>query len=491
MILRLLKYGLAVAAIAIAFLAVTVVVNTWQTPSRQIDVTAVVPELLDEAGAAQRLAEAIRFRTISNFLVPDQNADQFAALHAHLAKNFPAAHRALTRETVGRYSLLYTWPGSDPAAAPILLLAHQDVVPIAPGTEGDWQAPPFDGVVRDGFIWGRGAWDNKGNLYSIMEAVERLARDGFKPRRTIHLAFGHDEEVSGRRGAKAIAALLAARNVRLAFVLDEGLLVMERAIPGLDKPAALIGIAEKGYVTLVLEVSATPGHSSMPPRRTAIGMMSAALARLEDQSFPPALRGVARDMFETLAPEMHGLNRILFSNLWLFAPLVERELAKGAGANAMLRTTTALTIVNAGNKENVLPGRAEATVNFRLLPGDTQDSVIKHTRRAVGDGIVITPDGANNDPSPVSLTRGAAYVTLARTIREVFPGSVVAPGLMVAATDSRHFVGIADTVFRFSPVRATNDDLPRFHGTNERISIANYAEMIRFYGGLMRNAAGP
>jgi carboxypeptidase PM20D1 len=281
---------------------------------------------------------------------------------------------------------------------------------------------------------------------------------------------------------------LAARKVRLDVVLDEGLLVMERAIPGLDKPAALIGIAEKGYVTLLLEASATPGHSSMPPRRTAIGMMSAALARLEDRSFPPALRGVARDMFEALAPEMRGVNRVLFSNLWLFAPLVQRELAKGAGTDAMLRTTTALTIVNAGNQENVLPGRADATVNFRLQPGDTEASVIDHVRRALGnDAIAVKPETGNSDPAPVSSTQGAAYGMLARTVREIFPGSVVAPGLMIALTDSRHFIGIADNVFRFSPVRATNDDLPRFHGTNERISVENYAEMIRFYGRLMRN----
>ncbi len=448
--LRLLKYALLLVVAAIALLAVAVGINTWRMPSRQIAVAAVAPEPVDAAAAAERLAAAIRLRTISDFLAPDQNADQFAALHAHLQASFPAAHRALRRETVGTYSLLYTWPGSDPAAAPILLLAHQDVVPVAPGTETDWLAPPFAGVVRDGFIWGRGAWDNKGNLHAIMEAVEGLARDGFAPRRTIHLAFGHDEEVGGRRGAKAIADLLAARKVRLEFVFDEGLLVMERAIPGLDQPAALIGVAEKGYVTLLLEAAATPGHSSMPPRRTAIGMMSAALARLEDQSFPPALRGVARDMFEALAPEMHGLNRVLFSNLWLFAPLVQRELAKGAGTNAMLRTTTALTIVSAGNKENVLPGRADATVNFRLLPGDTEASVIAHARRAIGDAaIAIRPETGNSDPSPVSATQGAAYAMLARTVREIFPASVVAPGLMVALTDSRHFIGIADNVFRF------------------------------------------
>ena len=489
---RLLKYAALLVLLILVALAAAVGLNTAITGSRQIAVAPTAPEPLDEQAAAQRLAAAVRFQTISNFLAPDQNADQFRALHAHLEQSFPTAHRALKRETIGTYSLLYTWEGSDPAARPILLMAHQDVVPIAPGTETDWQAPPFDGVIRDGFIWGRGAWDNKGNLYSMMEAVEALAAQGFKPKRTIYLAFGHDEEVSGQRGAKAIAALLAARNVKLAFVLDEGLLVMHNAIPGLDKPAALIGVAEKGYVTLLLELSATPGHSSMPPRRTAIGMMSAALARLENQSFPPALRGVVRDMFETLAPEMTGLNRVLFANLWLFRPLVERELSKSAGTDAMLRTTTALTIVSAGNKDNVLPGRADAAVNFRLLPGDTQDSVIAHTRRAMNnEAVAIKPDTFNSDPSPVTPMQGADYTMLARTIREVFPETVVAPGLMIAATDSRHFVGVADNIFRFSPVRATNADLTRFHGTNERISVQNYAEVIRFYRRLIRNAATP
>jgi carboxypeptidase PM20D1 len=195
-------------------------------------------------------------------------------------------------------------------------------------------------------------------------------------------------------------------------------------------------------------------------------------------------------MFETLAPEMQGINRVLFSNLWLFGPLVQRELARSASTDAMLRTTTALTIVSAGNKDNVLPGRAEATVNFRLLPGDTQASVIAHTRQTIDDGgITIKPDSFNSEPSPVAPMRGEGYAMLARTIREVFPETVVAPGLMIAATDSRHFIGIADNIFRFSPVRATPQDLTRFHGTNERISIENYAEMIRFYRRLIRNAA--
>jgi len=366
------------------------------------------------------------------------------------------------------------------------------VVPIAPGTEGNWQAPPFDGVIRDGFIWGRGSWDDKGNLFSILEAVEQLVREGFRPKRTIYFAFGQDEEVSGQRGAKQIAALLASRGIKLDFVLDEGLLVTEGILKGIDKPVALIGVAEKGYVTLTLNLNTAPGHSSLPPRQSAIGMMSAALARLEDKQFPAEIRGTAREMFDTLAPEMNLTNRVVLSNLWLLKPVLQRELEKSASTNAMMRTTTALTIFNAGNQDNVLPGRAEATVNFRLLPGETEAGVIDHVKRATAsDKIEIGPRTGNTEPPPVTSTGSDSYRALNRTIREIFPGVVVAPGLMVAATDSRHFTGVTDNIFRFSPVRATAEDLTRFHGTNERLGVENYADMIRFYRRLVQNTASP
>ncbi|MCX7321456.1 MAG: M20 family peptidase, partial [Hyphomicrobiales bacterium] len=403
-----------------------------------------------------------------------------------IAQSFPAFHAAAKREVVANYSLLYTWEGSDPKAPPIALLAHQDVVPIAPGTEGDWQVAPFSGTVKDGFIWGRGSWDDKGNLFAMLEAAEQLAKEGFRPKRTIYLAFGHDEEVSGTRGAQAIAALLQSRGVKLDFVLDEGLLITEGILKGLDQPMALIGVAEKGYATLVLNARATPGHSSMPPRDTAIGMMSAALTHLENARLPMQIRSTVAEMFATIAPEMSGFNRVVLSNLWLFKPLLLREFEKSGPTEATVRTTTALTIFNAGDKDNVLPGNAEAVVNFRLLPGDTQDSVTAHVRKTVAnDKIEIKPYPGNTDPPPVTGTASASYRALNTTIREVFPDALVAPGLMVAATDSRHYAGVTDNIFRFSPVRANAEDLKRFHGTNERLSIANYADMIRFYRRLM------
>jgi carboxypeptidase PM20D1 len=420
------------------------------------------------------------------------NADQFKQLHTFLQTRFPKAHAVLKREVVGDLSLLYTWEGTNSKAAPIMLLAHQDVVPIAPGTEGDWKLPPFSGEIKDGFVWGRGSWDDKGNLMSQMEAIEMLVASGFKPERTVYLAFGADEEIGGLRGAAITAALLKDRKVHLDFVIDEGLLVLDGILPGLSKPAALIGIAEKGSMSVVLKLSATPGHSSMPPKKgtSAIAMMSAALKRLDDEQLPAGIRGVAVDMFDTLAPEMGGFSRVALSNLWLFGPVVQKQLEAAASTNAMLRTTTALTIVNAGNKENVLPGRAEATVNFRILPGDTKEQVMAHMQTQVGAAVgadkfeLYALPGAG-DASKVAPTDSAQYRMLNKTIREVFPGVLVAPGLMVAGTDSKHYGDISDHIFKFSPVRANAEDLKRFHGTNERLSTANYAESIRFYHRLL------
>ncbi|MBR0715370.1 M20 family peptidase [Bradyrhizobium liaoningense] len=491
---RLLKIIRNVALLIVAgivILAGVLAYNVVTRGSRQIQVAAIPRAPVDTQGAAKRLSEAIRFQTISNFLNPEQNAEALRALEAHIIASLPAFHAAAKREVIGGHSLLYIWEGSDPKAQPIALLAHQDVVPIAPGTEKDWQQRPFDGAIADGYIWGRGSWDDKGNLYSILEAAEQMAKEGFRPKRTIYFAFGHDEEVAGTRGAKPIAAALAARGVRFDFVLDEGLLIADGVMKGLDKPAALIGLSEKGYATLVLTAHSTPGHSSMPPRETAIGMMSAALARLEDNRLPMHVRGTVAEMFDTLAPEMSGFNRVVLSNLWLFKPLLLREFAKSGPSEAMVRTTTALTIFNAGDKDNVLPGIAEATVNFRLLPGDTQDSVTDHVRTTIqNEKISIAPFPGNTNPPPVTGTAGKSYQALNKTIREVFPDVVVAPGLMVAATDSRHYADITDNIFRFSPVRANSEDLKRFHGTNERLSIEGYADMIRFYRRLIENTAG-
>jgi carboxypeptidase PM20D1 len=489
------KIGLTILA-ALLFLVVVVGVNTARKGSRQIEVAPVAKLPVDESAVAGRLGEAVRLKTISTHADPKANQDQFESLHKLLQQRFPKVHANMQVETISDLSLLYTWKGSNPKAQPILFLSHQDVVPIAPGTEANWEQAPFSGVVKDGFIWGRGSWDNKGNLMSQLEAAESLLAAGFQPERTVYFFLGADEEIGGLRGAIPLAKLFTDRNVRLEMVLDEGLVITDGVLPGLNKPAALIGIAEKGYLSVVMKFNTAPGHSSQPPAKgtSAIGMMSAAIKRLDDNQLPGGIRGVAGEMFDTVAPEMSGFGRVALSNLWLFGPVVQKQLEAGAATNAMMRTTTAPTIAQAGIKDNVLPGLAEATVNFRILPGDTGESVMAHVRNQVEQVVPkekyeLFALGDASEPSKVAPTSSTQYRLLQTTIREVFPTAMVAPGLMIGATDSRHLGEVSDHIFKFSPVIAKPVDLPRFHGTNERIGVGNYADAIRFYHRLIGQAS--
>jgi carboxypeptidase PM20D1 len=297
--------------------------------------------------------------------------------------------------------------------------------------------------------------------------------------------------VGGARGAATIVKLLQQRGVKLDFVIDEGLVLTEGILPGVDKPAALIGVAEKGYLSVLLTAGGKSGHSSFPPApgTSAIGVLAAGLKQLDEQQFPASLGGVGREMFETLAPEMHGFSRVALSNLWLFGPLVRMQLEKNPSTNAMLRTTTALTMLEAGNKENVIPGVAQATVNFRMLPGDTVESVLRHVKDKVGSRIEVKALAGSSEASPVTPTDSASYQLINRTMRSVFPGTLVAPGLVIGGTDSHLYTPITNHIYRFSPVRAKPEDLSRFHGTNERIATANLAEIVRFYHQLIRNAS--
>ncbi len=481
---------------ALLLLGAGLVANTLRQGSRQVVVAPLAPLAVDQPPLVQTMAAAVRAKTVSGLLDPAGVAAEFDALHAHLRSAFPLVHSRLQREVVGGHSLLFTWAGSDAQAAGVLLMAHQDVVPVAPGTETLWKKPPFEGAVDDGaeggMVWGRGALDNKSNLVTQLQAVEQLLQSGFKPRRTIYLVYGHDEEVGGQRGAVPIVALLKQRGAKLAFVLDEGLAVTEGILPGVAQPLALVGLAEKGSVSLKFTAQAAPGHSSMPPAagNSAIGMLSAALTRLDHQPLPGGIQGAAAELFAVVAPELPFGQRLAMSNLWLFKPVVESMLGKSASSNAMLRTTTALTILNAGNKENVLPGKAEAVVNFRILPGDTSASVLAFARKAVADERVdVQLLGTPFEPSKVSSPKADGYRVIERTIREVFPDALVAPGLVLAATDSRHFQDLAEQVYRFMPIRFKAADLARVHGTDERISGNQLADMVRFYFRLLQQSA--
>jgi carboxypeptidase PM20D1 len=486
-----MKKALLVLALVVVVLVSVLLVNTFRFKSKQVQVELIQAVTVDPDVVAQRLAQAIRFQTISYQDPTQTRAEEFLGLQKYLEQTFPRIHATLTRELVGNYSLLYTWKGRNDKAKPILLMAHQDVVPVEPETLAKWEQPPFEGRIAGGYIWGRGALDDKASLLASMEAVEMLLGQGFQPERTIYLAFGHDEEVGGGAGATRIAELLRSNNVELEYVLDEGLAITEGILPDIVKPVALIGVAEKGSVSLELTVEVAGGHSSAPPPHTAIGILSMAINRLEEHQMPASIEGVPRQMLEYVGPEMPFARKLVMANLWLFKPLVERKLSRVPSTNAGIRTTTAATIIEGGLKENVWPSRARAVVNFRILPGDSIERVMSHVGETINDSrIKVNRFGPfASEPSPASSVNAMGYQIIEKTIRQLFPEVLVAPALVIGGTDSRHYVKSTNNIYRFTALRIGPDDLRRVHGINERVSVADYAGCVKFYYHLIKNSA--
>ena len=485
--MTLRRTGLALAALLLILIAVLTINTLRFTAVAQPSLPPLT--VRDDPAAVQRLAEAVRIPTVSREAGSTDTA-AFAALHAKLATDFPLVHAKLKLETVAGSSLLFTWTGSDPSLPPLLLLAHQDVVPVEAGSEGDWTHPPFSGEIADGAVWGRGSLDDKGMLMSVLEATERKLAAGWQPKRTVILAFGHDEEIGGS-GAKAMAALLKSRGVKPLLVLDEGMAVTDGIIPGVAKPVALVGTAEKGYVTVEFTARAPGGHSSTPSPDNAIVSLSRAMARLADNPFPARLDAPMADTFAAVGPHMGLGARVAFANLWLTEPLILRQLTGATATAASVRTSTAPTIFHAGTKDNVLPQTARASVNHRILPGDTVAGVVARDRATIGDPkIEVSARLGAREPTQVSPTDGPAFAALQRAIVRAYPDAIVAPGLTVAGTDSRNYGELTPAVFRFSPMVVKPTDLSRIHGTDERMPVADYLRAIAFYEAMLEEAAG-
>jgi carboxypeptidase PM20D1 len=437
---------------------------------------------------AERLAGAIRFETVSYEAAADFDAAPFEALAAYLAENYPRTHAQLERATVGGHSLLFEWPGSDPNLAPGLFMSHLDVVPVSEAALEGWDHPPFEGVIEDGFVWGRGAIDVKSGVILWLEAAESLLAEGFRPRRTLYLAFGHDEEIGGDAGAGAIAAKLEEEGVRLAFLFDEGGFLFDGHPLVPDRTVAQIVTAEKAYYTVVLTARGVSGHSSLPPSTTAIGKLARAIAAVEANPMPTRLIEPVREMLAAARPHVAGLSGFALGNLWLTKGMVIRSLLKDDVSAAMVRTTFAATLISGGVKENVIPESAQATINVRILPGDTAEDVLAHLKKVIDDPEIEIEGEAWGPVSRPGSSNGPAFQMAASAVKSVLPEAVVMPGLVPGATDTVHYMQITDEVLRFLPLRVGIEQVGGAHGRNERIAVAPLEESRRVAVELMRRA---
>ena len=467
--------------------AVIFTVNTISFSSKQINVAPVEPIAIKE-DAVERLASAVRIPTLSHEDHIDTTA--FKQLDSFLWVNYPLVDSFLDRRKINQFSHVLKWQGQNSRLAPILLIAHMDVVGVENDGEG-WAEKPFSGIIKDGYIWGRGTLDDKLSVCGILEAVEMLLSVDYMPQRTVYIAFGHDEEVGGEYGAQSIADYFQERKIEFEFILDEGSLLVENALPGCDPPVALIGLSEKGYATidLIADVE-SGGHSSMPGKESAINLLSEAILKLKERPSPAKIKGPIKAMFEHIGPEMNALNKIIFANLNWTEDLIIGQMSASPASNAMLRTTMAPTIVNSGFKDNVIPKQARARVNTRILPGESVASIMEHMKMVIGDERVAVVLGENNqatEPPPISSMDAFGYGILQTTVREIYPEAIVAPSLVVATTDARHYVNVSKNIYRFLPVKVDRSEIKSIHGMNEKIKIEEYKNTIRFYRQLILN----
>lgn len=441
-----------------------------------------VPVPVPPESLAERLSRMIRLPTVSAEL-EQRGAEPFEAFVRLLEELYPLVHRRLSRERITDFGLLFRWAGAHAEGDPVVLMAHYDVVPV---DESDaWTHPPFEGRIADGFVYGRGALDDKGPLLVVLEAVESLLAEGFVPERDILLSFGGNEESFGE-AARAISDALHERGVSPWLVLDEGGAVTDAPLPFVSGLAAMVGVGEKGIATLRLTAAGEGGHASVPPPLTAVGRVSRAVARLRPSTFSArAPRAIPR-MLRLFAGRARGIGRPLYRLLGAWPWLNARVFALlGGEPAALVRTTVAPTRLSGGTANNVLPSQASATVNLRLALGETVQGAAERVRDRIADPLVRVEVVEGNDASPASPVDDGRFGLIAEAVRASHPSAITVPYVTMAATDGRYFHRYWPAVYRFAPLAMSAELRATIHGVDERVEIVELERGVIFHRALI------
>ncbi|MBQ6020677.1 MAG: M20/M25/M40 family metallo-hydrolase [Clostridia bacterium] len=441
------------------------------------------PEKVDLERYKRNLSDAIRIPTVSDRDRDKVDWAQFEKFHALLEERYPLFHKAFSKEVISDASLLYYMPGSDPSLDPIAMIAHQDVVPVTPGTEQDWKYEPFGGVEAEGCIWGRGSIDMKNHLIAVMESVETLLEEGWRPARDVYVLLGHNEENMMHResGAAYISRELERRGVHLEALMDEGGAVLEAHVKGLlDVNVIGVGIAEKGQADIEITLAGKGGHSSQPPVHNALGRMADVIKDLEDHQFKSEFTPLLGELFMRPAAKGTLPVRMVAANLKALKPALTLALSKIPLAAGIVRTTTAVTMAKGSPAPNVLPQKASINVNFRMMPGTSTKDVIDHIRKVVRNKDIELRVVKTKEPSKVSPIDTPAF----RKIEEIYgadPKNVVIPYLVFGGTDSYLYEPVCENIYRYSPFRLSVALLANTHGTNERIPVDCMEDAVVFF----------
>ena len=451
------------------------------------------PEKIDVERAQEHISGAIQIKTVS---YPDKSLvdfGEFEKFHKFLEESFPLIHKTMEKEIVHEASLMYRWKGTNPDLDPMAMLSHQDVVPIEEGTEDDWTHPAFSGYNDGEFIWGRGALDMKNHLICVMEAIENLIAEGFQPERDVYLCFGQDEEVvaSGDSGAKAMMEVFKERGIHLDSLVDEGGAVLDLNIPGVIKNKKLIGvgIAEKGYTDIKISVHSDGGHSSQPPKHSAIGEIADVVKDLENHQFKSSLMPFVSELFSGIGRNCTYPARLVTCNIPFMKPLIKEVMKQIPPAACLVRTTTAVTMTEGSPAANVLAQNASITVNFRQMPGTTVEDVVKHIRKVCRNKDISIEILKQKEASKFSPTDSVPFKILEKICKQQNPDSFVAPYLVMGGTDACYYEPVCENILRYSPFNVTVEELRCTHNTNERLPLKTIEEAITFFMRWVRRAS--
>lgn len=441
----------------------------------------------------KNLSKAITIKTISKRNSEETDWEEFEKFHAFLDEAYPLVAKNLTKEIVPPANLVYLWKGKDSSLDPIGLCAHQDVVPVSEGTENDWKHDAFSGDDDGEFIWGRGALDMKNHLICVMEAVETLLEEGFEPERDVYLLFGDNEEVvaSDENGATAIMNTLKERGVHLDAILDEGGAMLPVNVKGIleNKYLAGIGIAEKGYADIEITVTAKGGHSSQPPKHTALGQLADVIKDIENNQFKASFSNSMKSLFDSISRHCTYPVRLITCNLPLLYPALLEVCKLIPPAASMVRTTTGVTMATGSPAANVLPQRATVTVNFRAMPGTSTQDLVDHIRKVVRNKDIEINVLNSKEASSFSPTDSRVFGIISSLAKGIAPNAIVAPFLVMGGTDACYYEPICENIYRYAPFKVDTSLLLCTHGTNERIPIDSMADALSFFKAYIKKAS--
>lgn len=468
--------------IGLVCIVIGMIVRAFQFQPKEMSPVKEEKIILDRKKIVSDMVAMIQCKTVSNRDETLVEWEEFEKFEQLLLDRFPLIHERCHKIKINKTGLLYFLKGKS-SERPSVCMAHYDVVPAE--NEG-WVKPAFEGIIEEDMIWGRGTLDTKGTLCGVLEALEMMLSNGYIPSQDLYLSFSGEEEIDGNTCAD-IVAYLEEKGIKPAIVLDEGGAVVDHVFPGVEKECALVGIGEKGSVNMDFSIESEGGHASTPPIHTIMGKLSTAVTKIEKNPFQRQITKPVAEMFDVLGRHSTFLYRLIFANLWCFAPLLDMICKKSGGElNAMIRTTVAVTRMEGSKAYNVLPPKGSFGINMRLLGKDSIDSATKYLEKIIdNDKIKISLVNGMN-PSIYSDTSCEEWKKLKQVIHETWPKAIVSPYLMMACSDSRHYCRITNRVYRFSAMRLSKEERGMIHGNNERIPIDTLIKTVEFYVRLLR-----